>query len=64
MTSTCPPLPLQNILREVRIFSENVFKAPLPVAPALCSQNALLMPLQQEVLSRVGLLVCVSPPGD
>lgn len=40
MTSTCPPLPLQHILREVHVFTENKFKASLPVAPARSSQSA------------------------
>lgn len=54
MTSTCPPLPLPHILREVGIFTENMFKAPLPVDCTWPSQSALLMPLQQGApLSRV-----------
>lgn len=65
MTSTCPPLPLQHILREVHVFTENMFKASLPVAPARSSQSALRVPLRQEIpLSRTDLLMYLSPPGD
>ena len=65
MTSTCPPLPLQHILREVHVFTENMFKASLPVAPARSSQSALQVPERQEVpLSRADILMYLSPPGD
>ena len=65
MTSTCPPLPLQHILREVHVFTENMFKASLPVAPARSSQSALRVPVRQEVpLSRAGILMCLFPSGD
>lgn len=65
MTSTCPPLPLQHILREVHIFTENMFKARLLVAPARSSQSALRVPVRQEVSqSRADVLMYLFPPGD
>ena len=65
MTSTCPPLPLQHILREVHIFTENMFKARLPVAPARSSQSALRLPVRQEVPQRrADVLMYLLPPGD
>lgn len=63
MTSTCPPLPLQHMFREVRIFTENMFEAPLPIVPAQCSQSALLTHTSSSGgISEQGRFVAVSAP--